>query len=123
MHWNNKYGAWAVVTGASDGIGQQLAIELAKRGPQSPSGSAPVGDSRASRREEALEVGLLAAVAGYGTSGDFITIDAPRELNMVDVNCRAVVALSHAFTKRFVAQQRGGLPRCRGRTQLRAARA
>ena len=33
MHWNNKYGAWAVVTGASDGIGQQMAIELAKGGP------------------------------------------------------------------------------------------
>ena len=32
MHWSNKYGPWAVVTGASDGIGQQVAVELAKRG-------------------------------------------------------------------------------------------
>jgi len=138
MHWNNKYGPWAVVTGASDGIGQQMAIGLAKRGLNlllvarrlevlerlaaelalrhgveietiGADLSKPGDVDLVIKRAEALEVGLLASVAGYGTSGDFITIDAPRELNMVDVNCRAVVALSHAFAKRFAAQQRGGL--------------
>jgi short-subunit dehydrogenase len=138
MRWSNKYGPWAVVTGASDGIGQQVAVELAKRGLNlllvarrlevlerlaaelAPSQGVKVETIGADLSKpgdvdfviasaDALEVGLLAAVAGYGTSGDFIALDGPRELNMVDVNCRAVVALSHAFARRFAAQRRGGL--------------
>ena len=31
------------------------------------------------------------------------------ELGMIDVNCRAVAALSHAFGRRFVDRKRGGI--------------
>jgi short-subunit dehydrogenase len=56
-----------------------------------------------------LEVGLLLAAAGYGTSGAFI--DAPLELecDMVDVNCSAMLAMSWHFARRFAARRRGGL--------------
>ena len=58
---------------------------------------------------DGLDVGLVAAVAGFGTSGRFVDNPLDRELDMVDVNCRAVVELSHHFARRFVAQRRGGL--------------
>lgn len=56
-----------------------------------------------------LEIGLLAAVAGFGTSGRFIDSVLDDELDMVDVNCRAVVGLSHHFARRFAARRRGGI--------------
>jgi short-subunit dehydrogenase len=56
-----------------------------------------------------LDVGLLAAIAGFGTSGNFVDIPLTAELQMVDVNCRTVIELSHHFARRFAAQRRGGL--------------
>ena len=56
-----------------------------------------------------LEIGLLAAIAGFGTSGDFVECLLGGELEMIDVNCRAVVELSYHFARKFAAQRRGGL--------------
>jgi len=56
-----------------------------------------------------LDVGLLVACAGFGTSGPFLEADIAEELGMIDVNCRAVVASSHAFGRRFAERHRGGL--------------
>ena len=137
-NWRSKYGPWAVVTGASDGIGRAIAISLAEAG---------LNLVMVARRRDALqalatglmqahdietrivavdlgqraevdtifssvkdiEVGLLAAIAGFGTSGPFTDSPIVHELDMVDVNCRAVVELSHHFARRFAAQRRGGL--------------
>lgn len=134
----DRYGTWAVVTGASDGIGRAFAIQLAEAG---------LDVVLAARRGEVLEslgnelekrhriktlslavdlgtregietliagtagldVGLLVACAGFGTSGPLLDSDLETELQMLDVNCRAVVQLSHVFGRRFVARQRGGL--------------
>jgi short-subunit dehydrogenase len=136
--WLTKYGPWAVVTGASDGIGRAIAICLAEAG---------LNLVMVARRRDALEalaaeltqahhiqtrivavdlghraavdtvvsstedigIGLLAAIAGFGTSGPFTDSPIGHELDMVDVNCRAVVELSHHFARRFAAQRRGGL--------------
>lgn len=133
-----RYGPWAVVTGASDGIGREMARRLAE---------ARVSVVIAARRREALEtvardlaergapatrvvvadlgtsagiadlieasadldVGLLVASAGFGTSGPFLDASLDDELAMLDVNCRAVTALAHHFGKRFAARRRGGL--------------
>lgn len=133
-----RYGPWAVVTGASDGIGRAFAQHLATAG---------LNLILVARREEALhrladelrhraqiacrvlpmdladpaapvtllaataetEIGLLVAAAGFGTSGDFLDIPLADELAMLDVNCRAVVALTHGFGARFAASGRGGI--------------
>lgn len=138
QRWQVNYGPWAVVTGASDGIGRAMAHCLAQAG---------LNLVLVARRQEALDhtarelsaehgietrivdidlgqpgsteavcdasaditVGLLVACAGFGTSGPFVGSDLEAEANMVDVNCRSVLALSHHFGRRFAGQGRGGL--------------
>ncbi|MEM1048195.1 MAG: SDR family oxidoreductase [Pseudomonadota bacterium] len=136
--FHHRYGPWAVVTGASDGIGREMARAIAKQG---------VNVVLVARREDRLnalaediaanhavgtkviaadlsgaagiahvldgivhlDVGLLAACAGYGTSGPFLQTDAAAELDMLDVNCRAVLALTKPLAARMAERRRGGI--------------
>ncbi len=133
-----RYGPWAVVTGASSGIGRGLAVELARCGlslvvvarraeileelanelhllgaPEVRVISADLGTAhgveQVQKNTADLDVGLLVASAGFGTSGDFLDSPAEAELEMLAVNCRAVLALSHSFGRRFVQRGGGGL--------------
>lgn len=132
------YGEWAVVTGASDGIGRQIAQRLAftgvkvvlvarresrlrqiaaeleqRTGVEARVHAADLGEAgavaqlMAATRE--LDVGLLVAAAGFGTSGSFIDSKLADELAMIDVNCRAVAELCHHFGARFRERGRGGI--------------
>jgi short-subunit dehydrogenase len=137
-HFQETYGPWAVVTGASDGIGRAVAVELAsagldlvlvarrrelldelakelaqKYGVGTRVLALDLADDQASaviaQQTSDIDVGLLAAIAGFGTSGSFVECSVESELNMIDVNCRSVIELSHQFTPRFIARKRGGL--------------
>ena len=137
-HLLARYGPWAVVTGASSGIGRAIAREIASAGlnlvlvarrepelaalaaqlaaefpVQSRAVAAdlanPEGVDAVTRATADLEVGLFVGAAGFGTSGSFLASDLSDETAMLDVNCRAVLLLSHHFGRRFVAMRRGGL--------------
>lgn len=56
-----------------------------------------------------LDVGLFVASAGFGTSGPFLDSDLDVELEMLNVNCRSLTALSWHFGRRLAERGRGGM--------------
>lgn len=56
-----------------------------------------------------LDVGLLVASAGFGSSGPFLEADIATETEMLLVNGRAVLQACHHFGRRFQARGSGGL--------------
>ena len=133
-----RHGAWALVTGASSGIGQACARDLASAGVNlvvvARSETAllelseeliakhgveirvvPIDLATSSGVEttveaaRGLDLGLLVASAGFGTSGDFLHGQLHEELGMIDVNCRAVVELCHRVIPGMVSRGRGGV--------------
>ncbi|MEM9291088.1 MAG: SDR family oxidoreductase [Acidobacteriota bacterium] len=133
-----RYGPWAVITGASDGIGREIARSAAARGSnvvlvarrqdrlealaQELQSTHDVearviavdltetsGVERVLRETGGLDVGLLAAGAGFGTSGPFVDVPLEDERTMLELNCGAVLSLTHHFARRFVDRGRGGI--------------
>lgn len=48
-------------------------------------------------QKRGLEIDFLINNAGFGSMGDFTKLDLERELNMIDLNVRALVELTHRF--------------------------
>ncbi|MEM9022176.1 MAG: SDR family oxidoreductase [Bacteroidota bacterium] len=134
----NRYGTWAVITGASSGIGRELAnllataefnlvlvarsqdaLEALAKSLSSAHGIDVVVIQADLSREESwqkvttetdrLDVGLFIASAGFGTSGTFGATDLDTELNMLAVNCQALFAHTHHFVRKFKERGRGGI--------------
>lgn len=133
-----KYGDWAIVTGASSGIGLELATQLASAGfnlvlhsrhlaklqevekqlkstatIETRLVAADVSETKGIdeiiRATQDLNVGLLVVSAGYGTSGKFIDSSIHTEINMLKVNCEALLVLTHYYSQQFAHQHRGGI--------------
>jgi hypothetical protein len=48
-------------------------------------------------RQRGLQIDFLINNAGFGSMGDFASLDLERELNMIDLNVRSLVELTHRF--------------------------
>ncbi|MCP9271958.1 SDR family NAD(P)-dependent oxidoreductase [Mycolicibacterium arenosum] len=134
----HRYGPWAVVTGASDGIGRALAEHLATQGINIVLAARSVDRLRALATElEAghgietlvaavdlsdsvgvdtlvdvtrdLDVGLVVLAAGFGTTGTFLETPLAAELELTAVNVIAVTHLAHVFAGRLAIRGRGGI--------------
>jgi hypothetical protein len=133
-----KYGPWAVVAGASEGLGAEFARQLAARGlhvalvarrPQPLQERAaalatvygvetlPIPLDLAApdvwpRLCAALgdrDVGLLVYNAAASLVGPFLGQPLEDKLRIVDTNCRTPIVLCHALGERLAARGRGGL--------------
>jgi uncharacterized protein len=133
-----RYGTWAVVAGASMGIGAALSHEAARRGLNvvllargkeqleataaevaarhgvevraiaADLASPDIGDIVADATGD-LDVGLFVYNAAVGPNSRFIDGDLGLHLLSVDVNCRTPVILCHHFGNRLAARGRGGI--------------
>ena len=133
-------GKWALVTGASAGIGVALAAELAAGGTnlvvtarrrdrlealardlsakhkiRTEICVADLADPAAPEaiftfaREKSLQIDLLVNNAGFGAYGEFAASDRARQVEMVQVNCSAVVNLTHLFLQPMLQRKSGDI--------------
>jgi len=138
MTFEERYGPWALITGASSGIGAEFSRQLAAMGL-----NLVLVARRKQRIEElagqlertnqiqvktiaadlsqsdflplilssthSIEIGLLVNNAGFGLAGKFLDHELEKELALLDVNCRAPLILSHVFGRQMAQRKRGGI--------------
>lgn len=138
LDFARRYGPWALVTGASSGLGEEFARQIAARGldlvlvarrrerlaslareiEREHGVSTLVAPIDLAREDvldalrpsiDGLEIGLLVSNAGFNHSGSFTEIPLPRLVEMLHVNCRASLALTHELAGAMADRGRGGI--------------
>lgn len=130
----------ALITGASVGLGEEFARQLAQQGadlvlvarsqeklerlanelrqqtgvhvtviPADLSSSDAVERLVSEVKSRGLKINLLVNNAGLGVFENFVETSLAKQMSQVDVNVRAVVALTHAFVSDMIAAHRGGV--------------
>lgn len=136
-----KLGPWAVVTGASEGIGKGYALELARRGlnvvimSRSQEKLQKVADEirekynqevlifsvdftqgqvvypRLAEKLKDLEIGVLVNNVGLSHAYAQFLLEASKQRlrDMVELNCQAMVQMTHMLLPAMVARRRGAI--------------
>lgn len=139
--YRERYGEWAVVVGASYGLGEALARELASRGMNVVITARGAGKlEEAARRIEAdfkvrtrtiacdlsdpgildvmlagldgIEIGFLIYNAAVEHGGEFIMQDVERHLANIQVNSVAPTLITHHFGREMAGRGKGGIVLC-----------
>ena len=134
--FRDRYGPWALVTGAAMGIGASYVEQLAARGlnvvlvDKEPALISEVA-SRIRDRVEVrevvvdladqdevvaalelvadLEIGLLVANAAHAATAPWLEIPLEDKLRQIAVNCVAVTQMVDVLSRAMVARRRGGI--------------
>ncbi len=136
--FHTSYGPWALVTGASSGIGAEFARQLAAMGlnvvlvaRRAQRLDALACELREAAQVEVLSVpldllspgalahlsdavgersiGLLINNAGSASVGSFVDCDIEQELRLLDLNTRVPLALARTFAPGMVERKTGGI--------------
>jgi uncharacterized protein len=134
----HKFGPWALVTGASSGIGEEFARQLAANGFNLVlvARRLPLLENVAQRLTQQyyiqvrtlkldltepdflekidgvtrdLDIGLLVSNAGTGNPGAFLGHESALLQNIVQLNVVANLKLTHHFGQKFAQRGRGGI--------------
>ncbi len=137
-NFKDKYGPWAIVTGASSGLGKDFAYQLAEKGlnvvlaarredrlkalaaelESRYSVEAQVAVVDLSKEDflpamlkvtDDLDIGLLINNAGFANSGEFLDNDLESELRLLHVNCRAPLLLTHEYGNQLKKRKKSGI--------------
>ncbi len=134
--FKNKYGNWALVTGATSGIGAELTSQIATKGLnvvlvarktqelevhaaalQERYGiathiiSADLATAEGLQKvlEIEQEIGLLVVSAGIEVNGAFEKNNLEKELQVIQLNVTSTLVLTHHFSKAMVQRKKGGI--------------
>ncbi len=138
LEFQKHYGPWAVIAGASQGLGAAYADQLAARGINllliarrtelldelaayltqqyaiqtqtlTLDLSCPDAAEQISRKTEGMDIGLLVYNAAFSVVGPFIDRPVDDHLKEIDTNIRTPLVLTYTLGERMLEKGRGGV--------------
>jgi len=133
-----RFGPWALITGASSGIGKEFARQIAASGinvvlvarrekllvdlgislssefgVQQRAVALDLSEdgfiNRLAEKTNDLDIGLVVSNAGTGSPGKFLTNDVQEMENLLRLNTRTHLRIAHYFAAKLCSRKRGGL--------------
>jgi short-subunit dehydrogenase len=136
MNFKEKYGSWALITGATSGIGAELTSQAAAKGlnvvlvarkekeledhaksirerygVETKTISADLSTNEGVEKVKDIDkkIGLLILAAGIEVNGAFEKTPIEKELQTIQLNIVSTLALTHHFSKGMVERGKGGI--------------